>query len=276
MTLRSRPTLDAAADAGTGTLITVMSGKGGVGKTNIATNLAIAAARSGRRILLIDGALGLANVDVLLGLLPSATLLDVLDGSAPIETALLEGPRGITVLPAAAGRSELATLDRKAAEHLAHFVTALSRRFDATFLDAASGIGPAVVALAGASRRRVLVTNGEPTSLADAYSLLKVLGREHRGQDVDLLVNAARHAREARATRDRIGRLATRFLDLELGWLGWLPHDPRLVEAVARQRALVDLFPACETSSRLVGFVDRLLPTKPCPMPAGWTRRDPG
>lgn len=276
MTSGDRPSIESAADGGTGQLITVMSGKGGVGKTNIATNLAVAAARSGRRILLIDGALGLANVDVLLGLLPSATLLDVVDGSAGIEAALLEGPRGIAVLPAAAGRSELTALDRDAADHLARFVAALSCRFDATFVDAASGVGPVVVALAVASRRRILVTNGEPTSLADAYSLLKVLWRENQARDVDLLVNKARHEREARATRDRIGRLATRFLDVDLSWLGWLPNDPRMVEAVARQRAVVDLFPTCETSTRLSGFVDRLFASEPCSEAIGHAQRGRG
>ncbi len=267
---------EAAKDVETGQLITVMSGKGGVGKTNIATNLAVAAARGGRRILLIDGALGLANVDVLLGLLPSATLLDVLDGSAAIETALLEGPRGLAVLPAAAGRSELAALGREAADHLARFVAALSLRFDATFVDAAPGVGPAVVALAVASRRRILVTNGEPTSLADAYSLLKVLWRENRARDIDLLVNKVRHEREAHATRDRIGRLAARFLDVDLTWLGWLPNDPRLVESVARQRAVVDLFPTCDTSTRFAGFVDRLLPSEPCSDAIGSAQRGRG
>lgn len=254
---------------GRGLVVSVVSGKGGVGKTNIAANLAVAAARRGQRVLLVDGDLGLANVDVLLGLVSNASLADVLDGHACVEEALLAGPRGIRVLPAASGRSALASLSGVAVARLVEFVAELAARFEITFVDAASGIGPAVVQLAAASTRRILVTTAEPTSLADAYALLKVLRCDAGVDTVELLVNNVRHEREALATRERLKRMVTRFLDLDLGWLGWLPRDPQIVEAVARQRAVVDLFPASRAASRLVDLAERILALPSLPLAAG-------
>jgi len=240
-------------------LVAVVSGKGGVGKTNLATNLAIAAARRGARVLLVDGDLGLASVDVLLGLVPNATLADVAAGRCPLDAALVEGPAGVTLLPAASGRADLAALPARALAPLAAALARLAADYDLALVDAASGIGPAVVALAGACARRLLVTTPEPTSLADAYATLKVLAREAGPAPAALLVNEASGEREARAVHERLARLAARFLDLELGWLGWLPRDPRLAEAVARQRAVVELFPRSAAARALAALAERLL-----------------
>jgi len=240
-------------------LIAVVSGKGGVGKTNVAVNLAVAAARRGRRVLLVDGDLGLSNVDVLLGLVPHGTLADVLDERAGLASVLARGPRGVEVLPAAAGRSELAALDRESAARLAAAVARFAARYDVAIVDAAPGVGPLVVAFAAASARRILVATPEPTSLADAYALAKLLARDAGVPRIELLVNEARHEREARDTHERLARMVTRFLALELGSLGWLPRDPRLAEAVKLQRPVVDAFPACPVARRLDALAEALL-----------------
>lgn len=240
-------------------LVAVVSGKGGVGKTNLAANLAVAAARRGARALLVDGALGVSSVDVLLGLAPERTLADVAAGRCRLEDALAAGPAGLDVLPAAGGRADLAALGAGALAPLALAVRRLAAGYDLALLDAATGVGPAVVALAGASPRRLLVATPEPTSLADAYAALKVLDQESGPAPVALVVNEAEDEREARAVHDRLSRLADRFLQREVSWLGWLPRDRHLAAAVARQRAVVELFPRSRAARRLVALADRLL-----------------
>ncbi|RIL04895.1 MAG: cobyrinic acid a,c-diamide synthase [Proteobacteria bacterium] len=241
------------------TLVSVLGGKGGVGKTNVACNLAVAAAARGARVLLVDGDLGLANVDVLLGLVPRGTLADVAAGRARAEEVLVRGPRGVDVLPAASGRSEMAALAGEALAPLLGAIVELARGYDVAFVDAAPGVGAAVVAFAAVSARRIVVATPEPTSLADAYALLKVMRRDAGAPDADLLVNAVRHEREARDTQGRLARLVARFLDLELRALGWLPRDARLVEAVALQRAVVEAFPASAVARRIGALADTLL-----------------
>jgi flagellar biosynthesis protein FlhG len=239
-------------------LIAVVSGKGGVGKTNIAVNLAVAAARRGRRVLLVDGDLGLANADVLLGLVPRGSLADVLEGAARMESVLVRGPGGVELLPAAAGRSELAALDAGRSAALAAGVARFAAGYDLAFIDAAPGVGPLVSAFAAASARRLLVATPEPTSLADAYAMAKVLARHAEVARVDLLVNGARDERDARATRERLERMVARFLHLELADAGWLPHDARVGEAVKLQRALVDLFPVSPIARRLDALAEAI------------------
>lgn len=240
-------------------LVSVLSGKGGTGKTNVACNLAVAAASRGARVLLVDGDLGLANVDVLLGLVPRGTLADVATGRARAEDVLVRGPRGVDVLPAASGRSEIASLAGAALARLLDAVAELARGYDLALVDAAPGVGASVVGIAAASARRLVVATPEPTSLADAYALLKLLRRDAGAADADLLVNTARHEREARDTQERLGRLVGRFLDLELRRFGWIPRDARLVEAVALQRAVVEAFPASAAARRCFELADALL-----------------
>jgi flagellar biosynthesis protein FlhG len=246
-----------------GNLVAVVSGKGGVGKTNVAANLAVAVARRGRRALLVDGDLGLANADVLLGLIPRGTLADVLDERATIEEVRVRGPRGIDVLPAASGRSELAALGPRDAARLAAAVAEYAADYDVAIVDAASGIGPLVVAFAAVSARRLLVATPEPTCLADAYALVKVLAIEAGVRRIDLVVNAARHAREARAAHERLARMAARFLPIEPAYAGWLPRDARLADSVQLQRAVVDAFPASAVARSLNVLAETLIAATP-------------
>ncbi len=240
-------------------LIAVVSGKGGVGKTNLVANLAVAAAGQGARVLLVDGDLGLANLDVLLGLTPTLTLADVLEGRCRLEEARLEGPRGIHVLPAAAGRCDLPALRPRELAPLLAPLWRLAERYDLALVDAGAGVGPAVVSLAASCRRALLLTTPEPTAFADAYATLKVLHTEAPGLPVELVVNAARDELAAHATHERLARLAGRFLGASLGFRGFLPRDPRLADAVARQSAVVEAFPAAKSSRHLVALARDLL-----------------
>ncbi len=243
-------------------VVAAASGKGGVGKTNLVANLAIAAASLEARVLLVDGDLGLANIDVLLGLTPERTIADVLSGACTLEQALLDGPRGIRVLAAAAGRADLAALDERSLRRLARLVRLAARRYDLVLVDAGAGVGPTVTGLAAACDRVLVVTNAEPTSLADAYATLKLLRRALPELPTEVLVNAARSEAEAHRTHQSLERVAQRFLGARVPLRAFLPHDERLARAVASQRAVVEMYPTAAISRRIVALAQSLLRQK--------------
>lgn len=239
--------------------IAVVSGKGGVGKTNLVANVAVAAAGLGAKVLVVDGDLGLANVDVLLGLTPELTAADVIEGRCRFEDALLTGPRGIHILPAASGRSDLPGFrPERLAGLLIPFFEA-SEGYDLVLVDAGAGVGPAVVSMAAACELALLVVTGEPTSLADAYATLKVLLREAPSLRVEVLVNHAPHERAGREVHARLSKVAERFLRISPPYLGHVPHDARLAEAVVLQRPVVEAFPGAPSSARLIAIASQLL-----------------
>lgn len=232
--------------------VAVVSGKGGVGKTNLAANLAVAAAGLGKRVLLVDGDLGLSNVDVLLGLVPARSVADVLADLCTVEEALIEGPRGIRILPAASGRCDLAAVTVGDMQALLRRIRRAAAAFDLVLVDAGAGIGPSVIALAAACDPILVVTTPEPTALADAYATLKVLHQTVPERTLEVVVNGAPTELEARTPYQHLARVARRFLGRELVYRGFLPTDPRLVDAVARQRAVVEVYPSARSSRRLI------------------------
>lgn len=240
-------------------MLAVVSGKGGVGKTNLVANVAVAAARRGTRVLVVDGDLGLANIDVLLGLAPRHTIAGVLEGRCSVEDALVEGPRGVHLLPAASARSELAALAGAGLDHLVDLLEGAARSYDLVLIDAAAGVGPAVTGLAAACARAFVVTTAEPTSLADAYATLKVLQRRSPELRPEIVVNDVRLERDAIDTHARLDKLSRRFLGRGVPYRGFLPRDPRLAEAVSRQRAAIELFPSSPWSKRLLALTEGLL-----------------
>jgi len=244
-------------------IVGFLSGKGGVGKTNVAANVAVAARGLGARVLLVDGDLGLANIDILLGLSPARSVVDLLEGRCALEDVIVEGPRGIHVLPAATARGELAALRPHELAALLLPLFASTDRYDLVALDIGAGVGATAMGLAACCDSAVLVTTPEPTCLADAYATLKVLRREAPELPVEILVNTARGSREARSTHDRLDRLARRFLDVSPPFLGHLPHDARLEEAVRCQRAVVEAFPNSRASRSLVSLAQRILRKRP-------------
>lgn len=236
-------------------VISVTSGKGGVGKSNITTNLAYSLAREGLKVLVLDADLNLANVDILLGLTPKYNLHHVFTGEKSLREVLIEGPAGIKILPASSGIMELADLNENQRLYFLAEMEALETEIDLMLIDTAAGINNNVIYFNLAARERLVILTPEPTSLTDAYALIKVLSSRHDIKRYRFLVNQARSEKEALAVYKKLSMVTDRFLGaLSLDYLGYIPYDSKLPQAVRSQRLVCDLFPdspAARTFSRL-------------------------
>jgi len=229
-------------------VIAVASGKGGVGKTSVSVNLATALVNAGQRTLLLDTDLGLANVDVMLGLSPRFTLADVFAGRCELRDTLLEGPNGLMVVPAASGKRHMTELTAQQHVGLVHAFSELDLPIDTMVVDNAAGIADGVLTFCQAAQDVILVVCDEPASVTDAYALIKVLSRERGVSRVQVLANQVQHAREGRQLFDKLERVSARFLDVTLNYLGAIPRDEWLRRAIQRQEAVVDAFPSAPSA----------------------------
>lgn len=209
-------------------VIAVASGKGGVGKTNIVANVAIAMAQDGRRVLAIDADLGLANLDLALGISPEKSFLDLVEERAVIDEIVTPAPGGICVLPGCSGRYDLANLSDAQRYGLFAAIDSLEDRFDTVLIDAGAGIGSNAVAFAGAAQHVVVVASPEPTSQADAYAFVKVVSAQCGASSVGLIANMVRNEREGEGVYERLARLSDRFLSVGVSYLGSVVYDPAL------------------------------------------------
>lgn len=223
--------------------LAVTGSKGGVGKSNLVVNLAVALGRMGRRVVVVDGDLGLANLDVLLGLTPARTVEHLLDDRADPEELLIEGPAGIRILPAASGVPQLTRLDGRQREKMCTALATIASAADDVLIDTGAGLGQATLSLQLAASRVVVVTTPEPTSIVDAYATMKVLWDADPNKRIDLVVNSVPDDDEAEKIHLQMSKACRHFLTNELGWIGPVYHDPEVGRAVKRQRALIELRP---------------------------------
>ncbi len=247
--------------------IALTSGKGGVGKTSIATNLAIAFARQGRRVLLVDGDLSLANVDLLLGVVPQKNLGDVVFGRASVEEVALKTTDGVLLLPSASGVDELADLDDFRRERLLRELARLESAVELILLDTGSGIGRQTIHLARAADQVVVVTTPEPTAFSDAYATLKVLSQGRIAGRPGLVVNMVATPEEGRETERRIRLVAERFLHLKPEYFGHVALDAAVGNSVRRQQPLLRAFPRSPAAACIEDLAARLLVEPPLPEP---------
>lgn len=247
-------------------VIAVTGGKGGVGKTSVAVNLATALASVGRRAMLLDGDLGLANVDVLLGLSPRYTMAHVLSGERSLEEIIVELPQGIQVVPGASGVAELANLSAAGHLSLVQAFSSLSNRVDVLIVDTAAGIAHSVVQFSQAAQHVLIVICDEPASLTDAYALVKVLSRQHRVTQFRVVANMIRTPGDGEALFEKLQRVTSKFLDVTLEYVGEIPEDPYLRRSIREQRPVVAAFPACPSSR---AFKKLALKADKWPVPEG-------
>ena len=224
-------------------VMAITSGKGGVGKTNVVAGLAMSLAGAGQRVVVLDADFGLANIDILLGLTPSYTLEHVLRGEKLLEEILVDGPSGIKVIPASSGIQELTRLDAASELRLVQGLQRVSEHQDWLLIDTAAGIHDSVLKLLMAAQEILLVTTPEPTSLVDAYAMVKVVHLRDPKKPIWLLVNNAQSEAEAEETIEQLQAATQRFLGRELQVLGLIPSDPFVLQAVRQQCGVVEAFP---------------------------------
>jgi len=243
-------------------VIGISGGKGGVGKTNISVNLGVALSAMDKRVTLLDADLGLANVDVLLGLKPTRTLEQVLKGECELADVLLEGPAGLRIVPAASGVREMARLG--ATEHagvIAAF-NSLADSIDVLLVDTAAGISSDVLSFLAATQEVIIVVCNEPTSITDSYALIKVLHQAHGVERFRIVANMVPSGERGQVVFEKLRRVTDRFLDVCLEFAGSVPLDPQMRKAVAKQRAVVDLYPN-SPSAQAIGELARRVLTWP-------------
>ncbi|MDL5366709.1 P-loop NTPase [Xanthomonas sp. NCPPB 2654] len=238
--------------------IAVTGGKGGVGKTNISVNLSMALADMGKRTLLLDADLGLANVDVVLGLTPKFTLGDLVAGRCTLEEVIIDMPNGLMVVPAASGRRHMAELPPAQHVGLVNVFSELQRELDVMVIDTAAGITDSVLTFCQAAQDAVVVVCDEPASITDAYALIKVLSRERGVDRVQIVANMVRDLNEGRLLYDKLSRVCEKFLgDVSLNYLGCVPQDDWLRLAVQRQQPVVKAYPSSPSAQAIAEIARR-------------------
>jgi len=247
--------------------IAISSGKGGVGKSNIAVNLAVACAERGQRTALLDADLGLANADVLCGITPRSTLEDVVTGERKLDEVAVLAPGGFRLVPGASGVSRLADMGQSARREVFAQLLELERSVDVLIIDTGAGIGANSMAFAAAADTILITTTPEPTAIADAYGAIKTLVARGRREGIRLVVNMASSEEEARAVHARVERVARAFLNTSIEFAGAIPHDPAVPHAV-RRREPVAVGSPYAPASRAIRQLARTLSGEAAPPPA--------
>jgi flagellar biosynthesis protein FlhG len=232
-------------------VIAVTGGKGGVGKTTVSANLAVAIAAQGRDVMLVDADLGMANVDVILGLHTRFHLGHVVKGECTLEEAIVTGPHGLQIVPAASGIKHMANLPGSEQAGIIRAFSDLFHRVELLVVDTAAGLHDSVLTFSQAAHHVVVVVCDEPASITDAYALIKVLSREHGVQRFQILANQTRRSDEGPDLFQKISKVCDRFLNVTLEFAGSIPFDDYLRRAVQQQSAVVEAYPSSISSVAL-------------------------
>lgn len=224
-------------------VIAVTSGKGGVGKSNITVNLAVSLAKEGQRVLVMDADLGLANIDVLLGLQTDYNLSHVVTGECSLEDTMITGPGGVQIIPASSGTRSMADLTPAENAGIIQSFSELTIPFDTMLIDTAAGLSESVVSYVRAAREVVVVVCDEPASITDAYAMIKVMNRDFDVQRFHVLANMAHSIHQGRELFTKLSRVADKYLDATLDFIGSVPYDDYLRKAVQKQKCVVEIYP---------------------------------
>jgi len=239
--------------------VSILSGKGGVGKTNIALNLGFALRELGQTLVLLDADLGLANLDVLLGLSPEKNLQDLLSGASAESIVVPLAKEGFVFLPSASGVAELVEMDEDVQAMLLGKLDALFRQYNFLLLDLGAGISPTVLSFAAMPQERIVVITPEPTSLTDSYALIKVLCTQYQVRNFQIIVNMAESDKEAKQAFKRLSQACEHFLNLPLSFLGTVHRDPMVTESVRHQVPFMKFAPTCQAAQDIREIAAKLV-----------------
>jgi flagellar biosynthesis protein FlhG len=250
-------------------VVAVTSGKGGVGKTNITANLAIALSQAGMRVMIVDADLGLANIDVLLGLYPRFNLGHVVSGQKSLKEVMIDGPEGVRIIPGASGLRNMAQMEPDRRHALLTDLVSLDALSDLLFIDTGAGLSSNVMDFVVSADETVIVTTPEPTAIADAYAMIKMIAQVNPDAYVRLLVNQARNELEANQVVEQISSVAQRFLNMHVDRLGYVLVDVAVQRAVRAQKPFVLLYPHSSAAECVKALADRMLTGRPMRVSSG-------
>ena len=243
-------------------VISVTSGKGGVGKTNIVANLAVMLQKAGHQVLVLDGDFGLANLNIVMGLETKHTVYDVISGERDMNDVMLTGPYGLKLIPASSGIFKMTQLSTAEKTVLMERLEAAPVPFDVLLIDTGAGINSDVAYLNAAATEVIVVTTPEPTSIADAYALMKVMSQDYRVKRFKLLVNMVDTPKEALAVYNNLLNVSDRFLNIQIEYLGHILDDKRVSQAVMSRKVVCEASPDCP-ASRCLEMVSKALLDSP-------------
>ncbi len=244
-------------------VISITSGKGGVGKTNITANLAYLLAGMKKKTMILDADCGLANIDLILGLTPKYNLYHVLKGERTLREAIVTGPGGIKILASSSGIQEMSSLSMAQKLTLQDELNALQTRPDFLLIDTSAGINDNVLYFNMVAGETIVVVTPEPTSLTDAYALIKILYQRHAKKRFSLLVNMVKSPNEAKEVFLRLAQATNHFLNLAIEELGYISYDENLQRGVKQQRLLAELYPDSPSVKCLRAVAERLCMPRP-------------
>ncbi|MDA9556843.1 MinD/ParA family protein [Vibrio sp.] len=224
-------------------VISVTGGKGGVGKSNVTLGMAMSMAKQGKKVMVLDADLGLANIDVMLGIRPTYNLGHVLSGECELEDTVVEGPHGIKIIPATSGTQAMTDLIQSQHAGLIRAFSTLEDSVDILLVDTAAGISDMVVSFSRAAQDVVIVVCDEPSSITDAYALIKLLSKEHDVQRFKVVANMIRTYREGKELFAKLSLVTERFLDVSLELVGCIPFDENVRHSAKKQKIIVDAYP---------------------------------
>lgn len=250
-------------------VLAVASGKGGVGKSNLSVNLANLFAKSNKSVVLMDADLGLANIDLLLGIRPLYDLQHVISGERSLEEIMVQAGEGVSIIPAASGVQRMA--DLTSAEHagLIRAFSELTVPVDVLIIDTAAGICDSVISFSHAAQEVIVVVCDEPASITDAYALIKVLNRDNGVNRFQIVTNMVKNASQGLGLYEKLATVADQYLNCSLGYLGHVPLDENLRLAVRRQRPVVQEFPQSKSALAMKQIADRI-ESLPVPQASGY------
>ena len=266
--LNDTPQMNAGSNK-TARVLSVTSGKGGVGKTAIVSNIAVALGRMGKKVLIIDADLGLANIDVVFGLAPRYNLNHFFSGQQSLTSILVDGPAGIQILPAGSGVQQFTHLD---ASHKIRFLDDLETLpgdYDVVLIDTEAGISENVTYFNQAAQDILVLTTPEPTAITDAYALMKLLSSQYHEKSFNLIVNSVRHSEEALDVYRKLTMVANRYLDISIDFMGGIPFDRKMYESVRRQKVMVEMYPGHKVSVAFENLASKLVTDSATQQPKG-------
>lgn len=244
-------------------IITVTSGKGGVGKSSVSINLALQFKRQGKRVIIFDADFGLANIEVMFGVIPKLTLADLMFRGKELKDIITQGPEGVMFVSGGSGVARLVNLDREQVKRLVYKLSELESLADVIIIDTGAGISPSVLEFVAASPEVVLVTTPEPTSITDSYALLKALamfpGFDREATKVNLITNKVMSTGESKDIYEKLSTVVGRFLNIKVGFLGAIPMDLAISKAVMKQKPVSIAYPQAASTKAFERIRDSLI-----------------